>query len=211
MSLALLPAVGNDRFVPRETPVREYVAGGRIKGSILRAHLRWAREQVDPEAFRAMLDCLPPARISDLAQVLLSTTWYPLQWLVDLDRAIVTTIGEGKMSVLAGPGRFSASATFRQLHDSLLRDDPHSFFRHVALLQSHFTDFGASTWERLGASSGRMTHRYWRCFSPLLCQASIGFYEECVQLSGGVGITVNETSCQCRGDKHCSFDVRWRG
>jgi predicted hydrocarbon binding protein len=82
---------------------------------------------------------------------------------------------------------------------------------HVALLQSHFTDFGASTWERLGTSFGRLTHRYWRCFSPTLCNGSSGFYEECVRMSGGSGITVEETSCQCRGDKHCAFLVRWRG
>lgn len=211
MSVAPLNQTAHHGYVPRESPLREYAAGGRVKGGILRAHLRWAREQVAPDTFRAMLDTLSPARVAELSQVLLATSWYPLQWLVDLDRAIVATIGEGRSSVLAGAGRFSANATLRHLHHSLFRDDPHSFLRHVALLQSHFTDFGASTWERLGSSFGRMTHRYWRCFSPTICEAASGFYEECVRMAGGTGVTVEETSCQCRGDKHCTFLVRWRG
>jgi hypothetical protein len=210
MSIALLPPATSERFVPRETPVREYTGGGRIKGGVLRAHLRWAREHVGPDAFRALLDTLPPARVADLSQVIFATSWYPLQWLVELDRAIVATIGESRESVLASAGRFSATATLRTLHQSLLRDDPHSLFRHVALLQSHFTDFGASTWERLGTSFGRVTHRYWRCFSPMLCHAAVGFYEECARMAGGTGVTVEETSCQCRGDKHCVFLVRWK-
>jgi len=211
MTLAPMTAVATLSALPRTTPVREYVAGGKVKGGLLRAHLRWAREHSDPETFRAMLDALPPKRVEDLSTTIFATSWYPLQWLVDLDRAIVATIGDGETFLLRNAGRFGANATLRQIHSSLLREDPHSFLRHVALLQSHFTDFGASTWERLGTSFGQVTHRYWRCFSPLLCEAAIGFYEEAVRMAGGTGVSVEETSCQCRGDKHCAFLVRWIG
>jgi len=193
----------------RPKQVREYAAGGRVKGGILRAHLRWARETVDADAFRQLLDSLPAKRVADLSNVLYATSWYPLEWLVDLDHAIVTTIGAGSGEVLRGAGRFAAGANLSMVHRSLLREDPHPFLRHVSLLQSQFTDFGASTWELLGGSFGRMTHRHWRCFSPMLCQSSIGFYEECARMAGGTRVTVEETSCQCRGDRHCAFDVRW--
>ena len=181
-----------------------------MKGSVLRAHLRWAREHAEPELFRATLDALPPKRIAELSDVLYATTWYPLQWLVDLDRAIVATIGDGDPGALRSAGRFTAATTLRQVRASLLREDPHSFLRHVALLQCHFADFGAATWERLGATSGRMTHRHWRCFGPTLCESSAGFYEEAVRMAGGTGVNVEQISCQCRGEKHCSFLVRWR-
>ncbi|MFA6956845.1 MAG: hypothetical protein WC538_13335 [Thermoanaerobaculia bacterium] len=211
MTLAPMSPVATQPAFPRTTPVREYVAGGKIKGGLLRAHLRWAREHADAETFRAILDALPPKRVEELSTTIFATSWYPLQWLVDFDRAVLATIGNAGHSVLHSAGRFSANATLRQIHSSLLRDDPHSFLRHVALLQSHFTDFGSSTWERLGTSFGRVTHRYWRCFSPLLCESAIGFYEEAARMAGGTGVTVEETSCQCRGDKHCAFLVRWRG
>jgi predicted hydrocarbon binding protein len=157
-----------------------------------------------------MLDALPPKRVAELSDVLYATRWYPLQSLVDLDHAIVAAIGDGDRSVLRSAGRFTAAATLRHVRASLLREDPHSFLRHVALLQSHFADFGAATWERLGSTSGRMTHRHWRCFGPTLCESSAGFYEEAARMAGGSGATAEELSCQCRGDKHCSFLVRWR-
>lgn len=210
MTAALLHAVPAVEASPRSIAVREYVAGGRVKGSVLRAHLRWAREHADPDTFRAMLDTLSPERVADLSDVLFATTWYPLQWLVDLDRAIVSAIGEGNAATLRSAGRFAAAATLRHVRASLLREEPLSFLRHVALLQSHFADFGAATWERLGTTSGRMTHRHWRCFAPTLCESSAGFYEEAARMAGGTSPNVEEISCQCRGDKHCSFIVRWR-
>lgn len=212
MTTATLTSPVTNALPPhRQRQVREYAAGGRVKGGILRAHLRWARENSGTDGFRVLLDTLPATRVGDLSNVLFATTWYPLQWLVDLDHAIVATIGEGSPEVLRGAGRFAASANLSKVQRSLLREAPHPFLRHVSLLQSQFTDFGASTWEILGSSSGRMTHRHWRCFSPMLCEASIGYYEECVLMAGGTGVNVEQTSCQCRGDKHCAFDVRWKG
>lgn len=202
--------IPEERFTLIRNPVREYTAGGRIKGGILRSHLRWAREHATMDQFKALLDTLPPARVADLSATLFATSWYPLQSLIDLDRAIVETIGGGERVILRHVGRFSATANLSQLHRSLFREDPHSFLRHIALLQGQFTDFGAATWESLGGSLGRMTHRHWRCFSPLLCEASIGFYEECVRMAGGTGVVAEEASCLCRGDKHCVFELRWR-
>ncbi|MBI2213506.1 MAG: hypothetical protein HYU52_07660 [Acidobacteria bacterium] len=209
MTSVILAPVSQDSLAPRSVPVREYVAGGRIKGGILRAHLRWAREHADPDTFRTLLDALPPARVADLSNLILATSWYPLQWLVDLDRAIISRLGEGDRTILRSTGQFAARSTLRHVRESLLREDPHTFLRHVSLLQSHFTDFGTSTWEQLGSSFGRMTHRHWRCFSPTLCASSAGFYEDAVRMSGSLGVTVDEMGCQCRGDKHCTFLVRW--
>ena len=162
------------------------------------------------DKFKLLLDAIPANRVAELSVTIFATSWYPLQTLIDLDRAIVETIGGGERVVLRNVGRFSAGINLGQLHRSLFRDDPHPFLRHVALLQSQFTDFGGATWESLGGAFGRITHRHWRCFNPLFCEASIGFYEECVRMAGGTGITVEQTSCLCRGDKHCVFELRWR-
>lgn len=210
MTSAICSLISEDRFEFRRDPVREYTAGGRIKGAVLRAHLRWAREHATMDQFKALLDAMPAARVAELSSTIYATSWYPLQTMIDLDRAIVATIGSGERFVMRSVGRFSAATTLGQLHRSLSREDPHSFLRHVALLQSQFTDFGALTWESLVSAFGRVTHRHWRCFSPLLCEASIGFYEECVRIAGGTGVSADETSCLCRDDKHCVYEVRWR-
>ncbi|MGK2859446.1 MAG: hypothetical protein ACSLFQ_19775 [Thermoanaerobaculia bacterium] len=210
MTSSICTLIPEDRFKPRRNQVREYTAGGRTKGAVLRAHLRWAREHASMDDFKAMLDAMPAARVAELSSTIYATSWYPLQTLIDLDRAIVATIGSGERFVMRSVGRFSAATNLGQLHRSLVREDPHPFLRHVALLQGQFTDFGASTWESLGGAFGRVTHRHWRCFSPLLCEASIGFYEECVRMAGGTSVSVEETACVCRDDKHCVFEVRWR-
>ncbi len=189
---------------------REYLAGGRIKGSILRAHLTWAREWAGPERFGHLVDSLSPELQSDIAEVVLSTSWYPFARIVDLDRRIVATLGEGDRRILRQTGRYAAYLVLSKSYRSFDPASQHSFFRQLSLLQTQFQDFGSATYEKVGANRGRMSHRFARCFSQTSCESTIGFYEECARLHGGREIQVTEPACRCLGAPGCTFDIQWR-
>lgn len=189
--------------------VREYLAGGRVKGGILRAHLTWAREWATFEQWKALDASLPVEVRSGLSSVILATTWYPFSWLVEVNRCIVEVLGEGDRSILRQAGRYSANANLQTVFRAFDRDDPHKFFRFSALLHTQFQDFGSATYEQLGPAQGRMHHRHYRCFSPYHCESAAGYYEECARMHGVENVSVEEITCQCMDEPTCTFEIRW--
>jgi hypothetical protein len=188
---------------------REYLAGGRIKGGILRAHVTWAREWASAEQLRALEAALPTDKGAALSSVLLATTWYPFSWLVELNRVIADTLGNGDRTILRQPGRYSANANLETVFRAFDRNDPHKFFRFSALLHTQFQDFGSATYEQVGPSHGRMHHRHSRCFSPYYCESAIGYYEQCARMHRLEDVVVEETICQCMDQSTCTFEIRW--
>jgi len=188
---------------------REYLAGGRVKGSVLRAHVAWVHQRATPAQLKALEAELTSDARPILSSVVMSTSWYPLSWLVDLSRAAVDIVGDGERPVLREAGRTSARMNLDTIFRGFERNDLHTFFRFSALLHTQFQDFGSATYEKLGPSHGRMHHRHYRCFSPYYCESAIGYYEECARLHGGSGVSVGEISCQCLDEPTCTFDIRW--
>jgi len=194
---------------PLRSVEREYLAGGKVKGSVLRAHIAWIRERATPLQLEALEAELPSEARSMLSSVLLTTTWYPFSWLVELSRGAVDILGHGERPILREAGRISAGMNLDTIFRAFERDDLHKFFRFSALLHTQFQDFGSATYEQVGPTHGRMHHRHYRCFSPYYCESAIGYYEECARIHGVSGITVGEINCQCLDEPTCTFDIRW--
>jgi predicted hydrocarbon binding protein len=186
----------------------ERFAGGRVKGSMLRAHVDWVRDHRSREETIEFFESIPGPIRQQLGTIL-PTTWHPFETLIAVDRIILERFGDGHLKLAEELGCYSARLTLSSVYRSFRRDDVHDFFVHSALLHQQYQDFGTAAYYRLDSTAGRMAHRDYTSYSPLYCASAVGFYREAVRLHGGTHIEVVESECQCDGEENCTFELSW--
>jgi hypothetical protein len=199
------PRLGETRGVVRAT---EFISTGRVKGTMLSAHVQWVREHRSAAEYVRLWDSLPREVRMSIGMVL-PVKWYEFAHLMALDHAIVDLFGSGSKSLLRDLGAYSARVNLTGAYKAYDRPGVHDFFASSARLHSQFQDFGDASYATRSANSGVMTHRNYSSYSPLYCESAAGYYQESVVLHGGKDVTVNEAECQCRGDGACVFVMRW--
>ena len=189
--------------------LRESLAGGRVKGAMVRAHLQFVREELGEAALAATLKELPAAVASEV-QGLLATTWCAFESLVVLDRTIARVARRDERALMQELGRYSARVNLSTIYRAFHRDDIHEFFRNSAMLHRQFQDFGTAEYEHLGPSHARISVRDAVCYSPTYCASEAGYLEQVIAAHGGKAATVVESACQCANDDRCTFELRWQ-
>ena len=188
---------------------REVLAGGRIKGGMMAAHLAWATNGRSESEVARFWSLVPNDVRELLGGMILPVNWYEFADLIAVDRAIVRVYGGGDDSVLREVGAHSARLNLNGVYKVYRRDSIHEFLETGARLHSKFQDFGDAAYVKSGPSAGAMVHRGYPSYSPLYCQSALGYYRESIKLHGAQNIVVDETSCQCLGAESCAFALRW--
>jgi hypothetical protein len=73
---------------------RESLAGGRVKGAMVRAHLQFVRDRLGEPALARTLEALPAAVAAEV-QGILASTWCAFESVVVLDRTIARALTGG--------------------------------------------------------------------------------------------------------------------
>ena len=196
-------------YVIRDAP-REVLAGGRVKGGMMAAHVGWATGGRAPRDVAAFWSALPFALQRSLGGKVDVDEWYEFADLIAVDRAIVNTYGGGGIGILRDIGAYSARLNLAGMCKSFGRDAIHQFLENGARLHRQFQDFGEVACLALGAESRQMVHGGYCSYSPMYCESALGYYRESLALHGARNISVEETICQCRGGESCTFALRWR-
>ena len=186
----------------------ERLAGGHVKGSMLRAHVDWVRETGTREETIEFFESLSPDVRRD-AMTVLASSWYPFASLIEIDRGILQLFGKGRISFLEGLGRHSARRNLATAATMLHDTPPHAFFQRTAMLHPQFQDFGHAEYVPTSETSGSMVQSGYVSFSPLYCASASGFYREAILMHGQSSASVVESTCQCFGDEACRFDLSW--
>jgi hypothetical protein len=190
-------------------PFREQLAGGRVKGSIIRAHLNWVRDHASREETIELFEALPND-VRGKVSTVLAASWYDFATLIAVDRTILSLFGNDDITFLERLGAYSAQTNLSGVYRFLQPDALRELFRRAALLYRQFQDFGTAEYAALTPGTGVMRHRGYTAYSPLFCASAIGFYRECIALHGGVDAAVRESECQCSGAPSCAFEMAWR-
>ena len=188
-------------------PAVEVVRGGRVKGGVLKSHLRWLRETRTPAEQREVLDRLTPQLVVELSDPILGSHWYSFATLIALDRAIADVCGDEALEAL---GQASARIHLDGVFRNFMTLSPHQFLRQSALVHAHYQDFGSATYEKRGDAAGTMLHRNYRCHSLLYCASARGYYAEALRIiTKSDDVHVREWRCQCHLEDACAFELRW--
>jgi len=187
---------------------RESLAGGRVKGAMVRAHLQFVRDRLGEPMLTRTIAALPAPVAAEVDGILVSS-WCSFESLIILDRTIARVTGRESRELMRELGRYSAEINLSTLYRAFNRDDIHEFFRKSATLHRQFQDFGDCAYEQLTPTSGRISIRKAACFSPTYCSSEAGYLEQVIATHGGTSAAVSESACQCANDDHCMFEMRW--
>ena len=171
------------------------------------AHIRWVLDKRSPAEIDKFWSALP---IDIDPSAILPVDWYEMSDLIAVDRTIMNLFGAGHPHILREVGAHSAHVNLQGVYKSFTRTSVHDFLSNAAKLHRNFQDFGTVEYDHIGATSVKMIHSGYACFSPLFCESALGFYSAAVALHGVTNPTVLETSCQCRNEETCTFVIRWR-
>lgn len=189
----------------RHAGTMEKLDGGRVKGSMLRSRFEWLKEH-HPEIDRDdVVTPLPEVTAERLKRGILSSSWYPFEDLINLDKHLRDRFQGEMPDILQEFGRYSAKKNLTVIRVMT----PHEFFRNSVKLHERFQDFGKAEYEQTGETSGKMVYLDYPCYSPVFCESAFGFFEQCLVLFGATSQTVTEPRCHCRGDSSCTFSMSW--
>jgi predicted hydrocarbon binding protein len=200
--------VYNERIMITSNARRESLAGGHVKGSMVRAHLKFVRDRFGDPVAASTVAALPPAVAAEIDGALASS-WCTFESLVSLDRAIARACGREENALMRELGRYSAQINLSTVYRAFRRDDIHDFFRRGAALHRQFQDFGTTEYEQVSATRGRIRVRDASCYSPAYCASESGYLEEVIAIHGGKDATIVESTCQCANDAICTFELQW--
>jgi hypothetical protein len=188
---------------------REQLAGGRIKGGILRARLDWLTIHHGEEAVAEVASRLDEPFTESLSRLVLATNWYPFELLVTVDRAIADLVGGKPEPTWLELGRHSAQLNLTTTYKAFTKGAPHSFFAREASFHEQFLDFGKARYEQTGENSGLIVRYEYHCYSRVFCLSARGYYERALVLHSADAPTVAETACICAGESSCIFEMQW--
>ena len=187
---------------------REALAGGHVKGAMVRAHLKYVRDHHGEPAVARTVASLPPDIAAEV-DTALASTWCRFESLITLDRAIARVCNHDERTLMRELGRCSAQINLSTVYRAFRRDDIHDFFRRGAALHRQFQDFGTTEYEQLAPTRGRISVRDATCYSPAYCASEAGYLEEVIAIHGGKEVTIMESSCICAHDAQCTFELHW--
>ena len=102
---------------------RESLAGGHVKGAMVRAHLQYVRDRLGEEALARTLAALPPPVAAEVTGLLVST-WCSFESLIALDLAITRVAGGNAAELVRELGRYSAQINLSTFYRAFHRANP---------------------------------------------------------------------------------------
>lgn len=178
-----------------------------VKGVMFSGRKQFLADTVGAAAVDAVAGRLSPRTASNF-KTPLASSWYDFASLVELDRAIHQELSPKMPNVLVMIGAASAALGIGRIYRSLDTEELVAFFETNAKFHHQYQKFGNVRFERT-ANGGRMIYSDYPCYSPIFCASAFGYFLESILRHGGTSPTVTETSCQCRGNPTCTYDMKW--
>jgi len=191
---------------------RNALQGGKVKGTLVLARMKYLTAQ-GRDASERVLRHLAQADQAVLRGMLLPSTWYPADLLVRLEMTIAAVLAKGdRRALFLDLGQFSADTNLgeRGMQRPYVKaGDPHFLLRNVPRMYASQHSGGTRTYEQTGARSAVVRTIDGDAPDVEDCLTTVGWLRRAIELSGGHGVTVDETRCRARGAECCEYAVSW--
>ncbi len=180
----------------------------RVKGSILRARLLFARARGAEEQ---VLDELSPELRTQAEDGFMQPAWHEMDELIELTEAIVRTIGGGQQSVLYEAGTFACEENLRGVYRVFLKIGfIQLMLKRVSQAWSVQFDSGRMVVANSSKRTARLALHDVPQPSAVHCLPIAGWVKRAAELAGCRDVSCEVSACRLRGDPACHFDMRWR-
>jgi hypothetical protein len=180
-----------------------------VKGSVLRARLRYVEERGGDNGYRHFFDALQPTTRAAIEARVLASGWYPFAAFIDICEVIDRQLGAGDLALCHELGRHGCDANLPTLYKIFFRmaDVLYIVRRAAAAWRVNYDEGSMSV---VGEGDHVVTLRM-EVPAPhrAHCLSVRGWIVRAGELSGAKDVRVAE-SCRVLGDPHCQFELRWR-
>ncbi len=188
-------------------------AGGKVKGTLLIARMKYLRAQ-GTEAAERVLRRLAQTDQTALRGMLLPGSWYSADLLQRFEMTIAAVLSSGdRRALFLDMGQFSAETNLSEngiQRAYVRRDDPHFLLRNVPRMYSaQHSDGSTRTYEQTGLRSAVVRTIASEPPQPEDCLTAIGWLRRAIELSGGRTVQVEEAHCRASGAESCEFRCTW--
>jgi hypothetical protein len=184
--------------------------GNQVKGNLVNSRAWYVREHYGAESIPMLAEQLSPESREYLVVPSLSFAWKSMGPLIDLDRAIFTSLMKSDITKMREFGAEIAMHDLPTIYKTFMRLGTPSFVLSKVSVACGM--YFKETTLRAAKVSPRessiaLVGRRWPLY---LCSWGLeGWFNAAVTLSGAKNATTIHSSCLHRGDAECRWDVTW--
>jgi hypothetical protein len=182
--------------------------GAHLRGALVLARFQYLRRAHGPAMVERVMEALDESD-RRLLRGVDRREWYPFLTVGRLDRAIARIVAPGDDTVYERLGAASARDRTEWLGPDARLYSVHGFLSRVADRHHLFHSFGAAAYRRGGFTDGEIAFSLYPERDETFCRGTLGYLREAVEFLTGVPASVEERSCQCRGDETCRYWISW--
>jgi hypothetical protein len=93
----------------------------KVKGTVFGPRLEFIRKKGTPAELQQIMDLLSPEFRDLIARHIMSSQWYPFEYYVELNRALVKVLGRGQEDILCDVGYYSADVSLNGIYKTFFR------------------------------------------------------------------------------------------
>jgi len=181
-----------------------------VKGNLLAARPRYVRERWGDAGVRQVAERLHGEVRTIFEAAIMPFTWYPLDVLAAVDRAIVEGPMAGDVTMMKEFGATVARYDLSTIYKVLFKVGTPAFVvRRANVAYSTYIRGGVLRGETPSSNQGQVTFTQ-GAFPKYFCRYGIaGWLTAAVELSGGKGVEFEEIECLHDGALHCRWQGRW--
>ena len=182
----------------------------KVRGVLLKARVLWVVKHHGEGGMEKVKPLLTPQTLQTVKEGVFSSTWYPLEQLVDINVAIDRVFGRGDYELCEELGRFSCESNIPTIYRLFFAVGSISYIiRRTGAAWRVSYDTGNLV--VLDSSSNNVRFRMEGDFPRhrAHCIGLRGWILQAGQLSGAKVMKASE-KCRCWKDPECEFDFTWK-
>ncbi len=181
-----------------------------VKGSTIKARVRWVEERGVSEVARFLSALSPKARVS-VEQGIQPGEWYPFAIFVEVCTVIDALFGKGDLGLCDELGRYAANVNLKTLYRFLFRvGNPHFIIRRAAAAWRLNYDEGEMVVVSEGPTSCVLQINGWPEPHRAHCLSVRAWVNEAGRISSGKdSFRCVHERCRASGDEVCELAFDW--
>jgi hypothetical protein len=183
-----------------------------LKGMSFRTTVAFVKSKTGEAGVEKTLSLLPPDPRNSLSRTILSTEFYPFEWIVLLQNAALEVIGGDRRTTLKQLGRFSAENALTTVYKIFFKlGSPEFIIRKSAQIYGTYFKGGGMIY--MSDETKGFVHLKIDRYAgghPDFCRRLDGYFEMLLELSGAKNVQVVHSVCAYTGGgKTCEWTAKW--
>ncbi len=181
------------------------------KGTTILPRWKYLNEKGTPEHIEKVLALLTPEFRAEIQSGIMQNKWYPLDYLIQLVRAVDQVLGKGDLALLRDMAHYSADYALNSVYKVFFKiGSPEFIIKKASRVFSQYYSMGQLAVSQFGPKQIRIDLEGFIVPPPEFCLSVQWWIEKTMLLTGCKEVMVEHIYCRAKHDDKCVFGLRWR-